>query len=405
MRHARHVLAFGSAALLAATTFSLGTSQQGAPRPAAEPVPGTEPDPAPTSSEMPWLRVELGQRAASHPVLGSLQMETHEIWKPVCTNAGGSLTTQQLATYVQRHKALSAQLGRSVIVNSGPAGGGTDALNIVFSVSGSIPAGALAAIASVESFLENTFSADSLTVTIPLSFQPMSPGILGGTSSSYGYLTYTDARSLLVGGMDGSDSLQSWLPAGSTCPVRYGSSPKVTNEDRVFFTFANYEANGGTVAGDDANMTFNSNFTWDFDPSNGITGGTYSFQDVLVHETGHALGCTSGGDFRNRDSETLDLFRFQRTDGTQDYNPDTLSEFQTKSRLVAYNSPNDDHNTDLISVEYRMSDGSPYQMSHLREQVPNIGIMDPAFASGETYWPTFLSSADRDLFDSIGYDL
>ena len=125
MRHARHVLAFGSAALLAATTFSLGTSQQGAPRPAAEPVPGTEPDPAPTSSEMPWLRVELGQRAASHPALGSFQMEAHEIWKPVCTNAGGSLTTQQLATYVQRHKALSAQFGRSVIVNSGPAGGGT----------------------------------------------------------------------------------------------------------------------------------------------------------------------------------------------------------------------------------------------------------------------------------------
>ena len=52
-----------------------------------------------------------------------------------------------------------------------------------------------------------------------------------------------------------------------------------------------------------------------------------------------------------------------------------------------------------------MSDGSPYQMSHLREQVPNIGIMDPAFAAGETYWPSFFSSADTTLFDSIGYDL
>jgi hypothetical protein len=317
----------------------------------------------------------------------------------------GALSMQQLATYAERHKALAAGLGQNVIVNGGPGGAGTDSLNIVFTVSGSIPAGALAAIASVESFLESTFSADTLTVTIPLSFQAMSPGVLGGTSSSYGFLSYTDTRSLLVGGMDGSDSLQSWLPSGSTCPVRYGSSPKVTNEDRVFFTFANYEANGGTVAGNDANMTFNSNFTWDFDPSNGITGGTYSFQDVLVHETGHALGCTSGGDFRNRDSECLDLFRFQRTDGSQDYNPDTLAEFQSKSRLVAWNAPNDDHNSDFIGVEHRMADGSPYQMSHLREQVPNIGIMDPAFAAGESYWPTFLSSADRDLFDAIGYDL
>jgi len=404
MRHARHVLALGSAALLAATTFSLGTAQEGTPRPAAEPVPGTEPDPAPGAAQAPWLRVELGTRAAFHPALGGFQMEAHEIWKPVCTNAG-SLSTQQLATYVQRHRALTAQSGKSVLVNSGPSGGLTDALNIVFTVSGSIPSGALAAIAAVESFLESTFSADTLTVTIPLSFQPMSPGVLGGTSSSYGFLSYTDTRSLLVGGMDGNDSLQSWLPTGSTCPVRYGSSPKVTNEDRVFFTFANYEANGGTVAGNDANMTFNSNFTWDFDPSNGVSGSTFSFQDVVIHEVGHALGFTSGGDFRNRDSECLDLFRFQRTDGSQDYNPDTLAEFQTKSRLVAWNSPNDDHNSDLISVEHRMADGSPYQMSHLREQVPNIGIMDPAFAPGETYFPSFFSSADSALFDAIGYDL
>jgi hypothetical protein len=404
MRHARPVLAFGSAALLAATTFSLGTSQEGAPRPAAQPVPGTEPDPERGASEAPWLRVELGQRTAFHPALGGFQMDAHEIWRPVCTNAAGSLTTQQLASYVQRHKALSAQTGKTVVINSGP-GGLTDALNVVFTVSGSIPSGAPAAIAAVESFLESTFSADTLTVTIPLSFQAMSPGVLGGTSSSYGFLSYTDTRSLLVGGMDGSDSLQSWLPAGSTCPVRYGTSPKVTNEDRVFFTFANYEANGGTVAGNDASMTFNSNFTWDFDPSNGVSGGTYSFRDVLIHEVGHALGFTSGGDFRNRDSECLDLFRFQRTDGSQDYNPDTLAEFQTKSRLVAWNSPNDDHNSDLVSVEHRMADGSPYQMSHLREQVPNIGIMDPAFAAGETYHPTYFSSADTALFDAIGYDL
>ena len=40
-------------------------------------------------------------------------------------------------------------------------------------------------------------------------------------------------------------------------------------------------------------MTYNTNFSWDFDPSNGITPYTYSFQDVIIHEVGHALGFTS----------------------------------------------------------------------------------------------------------------
>jgi hypothetical protein len=31
--------------------------------------------------------------------------------------------------------------------------------------------------------------------------------------------------------------------------------------------------------------------------------------------------------------------------------------------------------------------------------------MDPAFAAGETYWPTFFSAADVTIFDAIGYDL
>jgi hypothetical protein len=176
----------------------------------------------------------------------------------------------------------------------------------------------------------------------------------------------------------------------------------VTNEDRVFWTIANYNAAVGSVGGTAASMTFNSNFSWDYDPSNGVSG--YSFQDVVVHEVGHALGFTSGGDFRFKDLEALDLLRFQTTDGNGDYNPDSLEEFQTRPRLVSYNKPNDLHHSDLVGVEYRMSDGSPYQMSHLREQPANIGLMDPALAPGETHWPGFFSGADLALFDAIGYD-
>jgi hypothetical protein len=52
-----------------------------------------------------------------------------------------------------------------------------------------------------------------------------------------------------------------------------------------------------------------------------------------------------------------------------------------------------------------MSDGSPYQASHFREQSPNIGIMDPAQANGQTYVGRgYFSQADFDVFDFIGYD-
>ena len=130
---------------------------------------------------------------------------------------------------------------------------------------------------------------------------------------------------------------------------------------------------------------------------------------MLQHEVTHALGFASGADFRNNDLEMPDLIRFQRTDGTGNYNPDSLADFTTTPRLVDYNSPNDDHNSDLIDVEYRMSDGSPYQASHFREQTQNIGLMDPAIGGGQTYVnrpdTSYYSQADLDVLDFMGYDL
>jgi hypothetical protein len=297
------------------------------------------------------------------------------------------------------HEVLTQEPGM-VINNSVNALNG---FNIVFVASGSVPAGAPAALAASESYIESFFS-DPITITINISFQPLAPGVLGGTSPSYGFVDYGPMRAQLVSDMDGSDTLQTSLPTGTTCPVRYGSGGAVTNENRVFTTFANWKAMDGTVAGADANMTFSTNFSFDYDPSNGVGGSSFSFQDVVIHECGHAMGFDSGIDFRNKDMETMDLFRFQNTDGTGDYNPDTLAEFTVRPRLMAFNSPNDQHNSDLISAEYRMSDGSPNQGSHFREQVPNIGLMDPSIGPGESFYPAFYSTADVAMFDVIGYD-
>ena len=68
------------------------------------------------------------------------------------------------------------------------------------------------------------------------------------------------------------------------------------------------------------------------------------------------------------------------------------------------NGPNDAHISDYVTVEYAMSDGSPYQASHFREQTSNLGIMDPAFSSGQTFYPNYMKASDLTAFDGIGWD-
>lgn len=331
-----------------------------------------------------------------------VDMPCQEVWKPICNNFA-PLSHDDLALMPQTHEADMADPEKLLIVDSDGGVSPRAGLDVVFVLGPSVPAAAVPAFAAAEAYLQGQFPNDTMTVTVSVSFAALQSGVIGGTSSSYGYLTWADMRATLQAGADASDGIMAFLPSGTTIPVRYRSN-RTTNEDRVFTTFANFKANGGSVAGNDASMQYSTNFPFDYDPSNGVTANTISLQDVIIHETGHALGCTSGLDFRNSDIEVLDVFRFQRTDGNGDYNPDTNAEFQVRPRMGIWNY-NDDHNLDVIGpAEYRLSDGSPYQASHFREQVPNIGIMDPAFNYGETFYPNFFATSDVTLFDALGYD-
>jgi hypothetical protein len=388
--------------LLAITSLSLAATggtvgQQSGLRPAGGSPGSVQVEPA-VPAEVPVVSIDLPKQEVVLPSGEVVDFGAHELWRPICSGTS-AVSRDELMAMAQSHHAISQQPVR-VIDNTQSMIGG---FNVAFVLSGSIPPAAPAAFAACEAYIESFFS-DPITITVNVSFQVLSPGVLGSTGSSYGYVSYTGARAQIVGDMDGSDTLQSFLPSGSTCPVRYQNNQTVTNEDRVFVTFANWKAMDGVISGADANMTLNSNFAFDYDPSNGIGANQYSIQDIVIHETGHAMGFTSGVDFRFRDIETLDLFRFQRTDGTNDANPDTTAEFQVRPRRCSFNFPNDDHNSDLISAEFRMSDGNPYQASHFREQTPNIGLMDPALAPQQTFYPAFYSTADVAMFDAIGYD-
>ncbi len=333
-------------------------------------------------------------------------LQSQTVWRYMCSSDTTGLTEADLLTIAANHADLVDQ-GVTTIDNTSGRGG----INVIFNISGSLPSGAAGAIAIAEAAIESNFS-DPTTVVVSLSFANLGSGVLGATGSSYVLDSWADSRAGLINGMDGDDTIQNFLPTGTTIPVRYNaSSSTVTNENQIWWTRANYKSTVGSSGGTDAQMQYNSNFNWDWDPSNGISGTSFSFVDVVIHEVGHAMGFTSGVDFRTNDIEALDIFRFQRTDGTGDYNPDTTAEFQTTPRTADFNNPNDDANSDIISAEYRMSDGSPSQASHFREQgncspTTNIGIMDPSFNNGCTFFGRgYYTDGDINMFDAIGYDV
>jgi hypothetical protein len=330
----------------------------------------------------------------------AMQTDWDVLWRPMCNSDATALSEEDLLDLIEAHD--QAFLPGSMGPDDGAGGISGGGLNIQFVIDGSVPPNAANALDIVENYLENKFD-DPITISITVSFDTLPFGVLGATGAYYTKASWSVSRNALKSDMDDTDKVQNYLPAGSTMPVRWnGDSGTVSQETRVFWTRANFRAAVGSVSGSAGDLVFNENFNWDFDPSNGVVG--YSFQDVVVHEVGHVLGFSSGADFRDKDIEALDIYRFQRSNGGNDYNPDTLSEFKVRPRLVDLNKPNDDHICDTITQESRMSDGNPYQAGHFREQSSNIGLMDPALAAGETHSPGFFSTPDLRFFDAIGYD-
>lgn len=328
----------------------------------------------------------------------TVEYETGSIIYPVIGSDLSQITPEEFRAQTLANSAAMENAPDKVVVSPDRVGRG---LNIVFNCS-NVPPAAMTALESVATYIEGLF-ADDVTVTINISFAVLGSGILGQAQSYLaGTPSWTVTRASLVADMDADDSVQTWLPSTSTIPVRYTySNSTVTNEDRVYFLVAPYNAVIGVFSSLAASITFNSNYTWDYDPSNGVSA--MCFQSVAAHEVGHVLGFVSNADGYGMDIMLLDIYRFQLSDGTGNFNPDSWSEFTTTARMVDLSGGSDDVNSDMIAVEYRMSDGEPYQASHFSQNNVNA-IMQPAISNGQTYYPNFYRTADRDMFDAIGWD-
>ncbi|MEP7704426.1 NF038122 family metalloprotease [Paraglaciecola sp. 25GB23A] len=169
----------------------------------------------------------------------------------------------------------------------------------------------------------------------------------------------------------------------------------------------------------DGSMTFSSTFAFDFDPTNGISAGTFDFLGVAIHEMGHALGFVSGVDFLDvygfpnglgtqapygplgydlNDTSifsALDMFRYSAP-GVVDYRPNVDSYFSIDGGATALMGG-------YMSTGRYNGDGN--QASHWKEEPfcgVGLGIMDPTFCFGQMGEITGLDLA---AFDAMGWNL
>jgi hypothetical protein len=170
-----------------------------------------------------------------------------------------------------------------------------------------------------------------------------------------------------------------------------------------------------TYGANDATITFNSNFSFDYDNRNGVDADKIDFQSVAAHEIGHALGFLSQVDavdiLKNSGATNasipiapLDLFRFQNNVAGKD--PGTTAEFTNDPRYLDTGGL---AIFDELTLERLLSTGrltgDGLEASHWKDDAITgqlLGIMDPSMNFGVM---ESISAADIRALDLIGYDV
>lgn len=278
---------------------------------------------------------------------------------------------------------------------------------------------------------------DNITLDMTVGQASLGSGVLASAGSTRSLYSYSTFRNALTGdATSATDALAvSSLPAGSSFnmlinrtsdnPNGAGSATPYldvngsANNSSIRITNANAKALGlaptlaaigNCTSACDASITFANAFTWDYDPTNGITAGAYDFVGIATHEIGHALGFISGIDILDINSTgtffaadqftyvaSMDLFRFSAASiaagglGTIDWSANATPKYFSLDGGTTVGP--------TFSLGRTWGDGQ--QASHWKDSL-GIGIMDPTAGTGELL---AISPNDRTAFDAIGWNL
>lgn len=322
---------------------------------------------------------------------------------------------------------------------------GTFDINIVAQSGLSSNAAALAAFNRAAARWES-FLGDSITVNIDADLTTTgfaNPNIIGQAGSAQFLVDYDTLRNTMVNDVVGesaqnvavvnalptNENFTATLPTGFTLATASGNA---TQKDMAVNSAILKALGFGGLGGvTDGEITFNANFSFDYDNSNGVTPGLTDFETVALHEIGHVLGFISSVDdvaFFLENGQTAaiqatswDLFRFQN--GTVN-DPSTLPQFTANARFLSTGgdaifddttneyrlstgvndggTQSDGSGTDLTPVALR---GDGRQASHWKDNNltgTTIGIMDPTLGAGEVF---SISQADLTVLDLVGYEV
>ncbi|HVF88395.1 MAG TPA: NF038122 family metalloprotease [Pyrinomonadaceae bacterium] len=234
-------------------------------------------------------------------------------------------------------------------------------------------------------------------------------GVLGSTRGTVYSPQYDDVRQRLQTRSPGAEELALYnaLRAGSL-PTNQGAATRISVASPIAraIGIASQHADPNAT-GKDISIGFNSDFSFDFNPDDGITSGLTDFDAVAVHEMGHALGFTSS--VRDQAATSIqpsvwDMFRFRP--GTA-----SLATFGTAERVLTTGASSADQHVcfnggpelQLSTGNEKGDGGDGEQSSHWKDDRfggPYIGIMDPTVRSGRRFQ---ITDNDRKAIDTFGY--
>ncbi len=274
---------------------------------------------------------------------------------------------------------------------------------------------------------------DNITLDMTVGVEALGTGILASTGSRRATYSYGNYVGALGADRTSADDVTavSFLPSGSSFgllinrtadnPNGAGSAtPYVdltgANNETIRLTTSNAKAlglNPGTgtvgvcVSTCDASIRFGTAFTWDYNPGDGITAGSFDFIGIATHEIGHALGFVSGIDTLDANSTgtflPADQFTFVNSLDLYRYSTQSLAsgviDFSADSRNKFFSIDGGATTGPSFSLGRTWGDGQ--QASHWKDSL-GLGIMDPTAGRGELL---AISPNDVRAFDVIGWNL